>query len=68
MVLEDGMHYEGEFKSIGTFGGKGMLTFSNKEVLEGNFSGVWSDGIKVNATLRIYNHKSPERIDGPEPK
>ena len=55
MVLEDGTHYEGEFKSVGVFGGKGILTFSNNETLEGNFSGAWNEGVKVTATLHINN-------------
>ena len=53
MVLEDGTYYKGEFKSVGVFCGKGTLTFSNGEILEGNFSGAWDEGVKVTATLHI---------------
>lgn len=60
MVLEDGTHYKGEFKAVGVFGGKGILTFPNEEKLEGNFSGAWNEGIKVTATLHI-NNKTNEK-------
>lgn len=53
MVFEDGTHYEGEFKSAGIFCGKGTLTFFSGDKLEGNLSGAWDEGIKVNATLHI---------------
>ncbi|XP_033227521.1 alsin isoform X2 [Belonocnema kinseyi] len=53
MVFEDGTNYEGEFKSAGIFCGKGTLTFFSGDKLEGNLSGAWNEGIKVNATLHI---------------
>lgn len=53
MVFEDGTHYEGEFKSAGIFGGKGTLTFRSGDKLEGNISGAWNEGVKVNAVLHI---------------
>ncbi|XP_063216090.1 alsin isoform X2 [Bacillus rossius redtenbacheri] len=51
MVFEDGTHYEGEFRSAGIFNGKGTLTFSSGDRLEGSLIGVWSEGIKVTGTL-----------------
>ena len=53
MVFEDGTNYEGDFKSAGIFCGKGTLTFFSGDKLEGNFSGAWNEGIKVNSTLHI---------------
>lgn len=53
MVLEDGTHYEGEFKSAGIFYGKGTLTFRSGERLEGNMTGAWNEGVKVIATLHM---------------
>ncbi|KAL0852518.1 hypothetical protein ABMA27_017037 [Loxostege sticticalis] len=53
MVFEDGTHYEGEFKSAGIFCGKGTLTFRSGDRLEGNMSGAWNEGVKVNAVLHI---------------
>lgn len=69
MVLEDGTHYEGEFTSIGVFGGKGVLTFSNEEKLKGNFSGAWNEGIKVTATLQLLNkaNEKNEKLSIKEP-
>lgn len=67
MVLEDGTHYEGEFRSVGVFGGKGILTFSNEEKLEGNFSGAWNEGIKVTATLHINNKAQNEKFQKEPP-
>ncbi|XP_043467736.1 alsin [Leptopilina heterotoma] len=65
MVFEDGTHYEGEFKSAGIFCGKGTLTFFSGDKLEGNLSGAWNEGIKVNATLHIKkandnSHNTPK--------
>ncbi|XP_046991299.1 alsin [Schistocerca americana] len=51
MVFEDGTHYEGEFKSVGVFNGKGTLTFSSGDYLEGSLHGCWNEGIKVTGTL-----------------
>lgn len=65
MVLEDGTHYEGEFKSVGVFGGKGVLTFSNEEKLEGNFSGAWNEGVKVTATLHMANKVAEKSLKEP---
>ncbi|XP_066593568.1 alsin [Prorops nasuta] len=53
MIFEDGTHYEGEFKSAGTFNGKGILTFRSGDRLEGNMNGSWNEGVKVIATLHI---------------
>ncbi|CAL7949033.1 unnamed protein product [Xylocopa violacea] len=53
MVFEDGTHYEGEFKSAGIFYGKGTLTFTSGERLEGNMNGAWNEGVKVIATLHM---------------
>ncbi|XP_033359057.1 alsin [Bombus vosnesenskii] len=53
MVFEDGTHYEGEFKSAGIFYGKGTLTFTSGDRLEGNMNGAWNEGVKVIATLHM---------------
>lgn len=67
MVLEDGTHYEGEFKSIGIFNGKGTLTLPCGNKLEGNLTGAWNEDIKVVATLRIdkSNGISMARVSKP---
>lgn len=51
MVFEDGTHYEGEFRSAGVFNGKGTLTFSSGDYLEGSLHGAWNEGIKIMGTL-----------------
>uniref|UniRef100_A0A146M3M8 Alsin n=4 Tax=Lygus hesperus TaxID=30085 RepID=A0A146M3M8_LYGHE len=51
MVLDDGTHYDGELREAGVFSGKGTLTFSNGDTLDGTLYGSWADGIKVNGTL-----------------
>lgn len=53
MIFEDKTHYEGEFKSVGIFGGKGILTFCSGDILEGNIYGAWNEPVKVTATLKI---------------
>lgn len=60
MVFEDETHYEGEFKSAGIFGGKGVLTFPSGDKLEGNIYGAWNEPVKVTATLNI-NKASDDR-------
>ncbi|XP_059059278.1 alsin isoform X2 [Achroia grisella] len=54
MVFEDGTHYEGEFRSAGFFYGKGVLTFSSGDKIEGSLSGAWTEGVKLsNATMHL---------------
>ncbi|GLH04955.1 Alsin homolog [Gryllus bimaculatus] len=50
-VLTDGTHYEGEFRSVGVFSGKGTLTFNSGDRLEGTLYGAWNEGVKVTGTL-----------------
>lgn len=50
-MFEDGTHYEGEFKSAGCFNGKGTLTLSTGDRLEGSLQGMWNEGVKVAGTL-----------------
>ena len=49
---EDGMHYEGELGSCGSFNGKGTLYFPNGDFIEGSFSGTWPGDVKINGTLQ----------------
>ncbi|XP_046736020.1 alsin isoform X3 [Diprion similis] len=53
MIFEDGTHYEGEFRSAGVFSGKGTLTFSSGDRIEGNMNGAWNEGVKITATLHM---------------
>lgn len=49
MVLEDGLHYEGEFKATGVLGGKGLVTLPSGHTLEGCLSGCLDEGVKITA-------------------
>lgn len=58
MIFEDGAHYEGEFRAAGKFNGKGVLTLSSGDKIEGSLSGSWNEGIKISAgTLHMSVHK-----------
>ncbi|XP_056156900.1 alsin [Lampris incognitus] len=47
LVSEDDTTYEGEFSEDWTLNGKGVLTMSNGDYLDGSFSGEWGSGLKV---------------------
>lgn len=54
MILEDGTHYEGEFRGTGMLNGKGTLTLKSGHTIEGCLLGSLNDEIKIsNATLKI---------------
>ncbi|XP_075036244.1 alsin [Mixophyes fleayi] len=50
LLSEDDTIYEGEFSDDWTLNGKGVLTMSNGDCIEGVFSGEWGSGIKVSGT------------------
>uniref|UniRef100_A0A8C5PPW7 Alsin Rho guanine nucleotide exchange factor ALS2 n=1 Tax=Leptobrachium leishanense TaxID=445787 RepID=A0A8C5PPW7_9ANUR len=50
LLSEDDTIYEGEFSDDWTLNGKGLLTMSNGDCIEGVFVGIWGSGIKVNGT------------------
>lgn len=54
MILEDGTHYEGEFRGTGILNGKGTLTLKSGHTIEGSLLGSLNDEIRIsNATLKI---------------
>ncbi|XP_068620925.1 alsin [Battus philenor] len=59
MVFEDGTHYEGEFRSAGVFSGKGALTFSSGDRIEGSLSGAWTEGVKISNAVMQLNVSNP---------
>ncbi|XP_077297979.1 amyotrophic lateral sclerosis 2 [Arctopsyche grandis] len=59
MIFEDGTHYEGEFRSAGVFSGKGTLTFSSGDRIEGMLSGAWTEGVKINNASLHMNVSNP---------
>ncbi|KAM8933574.1 alsin isoform 2-T2 [Pelodytes ibericus] len=50
LLSEDDTVYKGEFSDDWTLNGKGVLTMSNGDCIEGLFGGEWGSGIKVNGT------------------
>jgi amyotrophic lateral sclerosis 2 protein len=52
MMTDDNSCYEGEFNSGTQLYGKGVLTFPNGDTIDGQFTGAWSEGIKVNGVLK----------------
>lgn len=57
MILEDGLHYEGEFKATGVLGGKGLVKLPSGHTLEGNLSGSLEEGVKITSGVLF---KRPE--------
>lgn len=54
MILEDGTHYEGEFKGTGILSGKGTLTLKSGHTIEGSMLGSLNEEIKIsNGILSI---------------
>ncbi|KAG1662138.1 Alsin [Nymphon striatum] len=50
VIFEDNTSYEGDLSGHCVFNGKGTLNLSNGDYIEGNFSGKWNEGVKVNGT------------------
>ncbi|XP_053453496.1 alsin isoform X2 [Nycticebus coucang] len=50
LLSEDDTIYEGEFSDDWTLSGKGTLTMTNGDYIEGYFSGEWGSGIKITGT------------------
>ncbi|BFZ15627.1 hypothetical protein BsWGS_18666 [Bradybaena similaris] len=59
MISDDNTIYEGDFMDITHLSGKGILTLSSGDKLEGMFSGTLNEGLKVNGTF-IKSPISPE--------
>lgn len=68
MIFEDGTHYEGEFRSAGVFNGKGKLTFSSGDCIDGTFNGAWTDGVKINTGTLHMNISNPVPEPNTKPK
>ncbi|XP_071943123.1 alsin-like isoform X2 [Antedon mediterranea] len=51
LATEDGTCYEGELSSGPTLNGKGTLTLPNGDYINGSFTGLWGDGVKVNGVF-----------------
>ncbi|XP_051814997.1 alsin-like isoform X1 [Acanthochromis polyacanthus] len=64
LVSEDDTVFHGEFSDDWTVNGKGILSLSNGDCLDGLFSGEWSSGLKVVGMYTkpgIYETESKER-------
>lgn len=62
MVFEDGTHYEGDFKGVGLFNGKGTLTFLSGDRIEGTLHGAWNEGVKITGTLHKNITNPPAQL------
>lgn len=51
LLCDDNTKYEGEFIGECLLSGKGTLTMPNGDFIEGTFTGLWGDGIRVNGTF-----------------
>lgn len=68
MVFEDGTHYEGEFRAAGVFSGKGTLTFSSGDRIEGSLNGAWTEGVKISNGMMHLNISNPAMSQNSKPK
>ncbi|XP_033628839.1 alsin-like isoform X1 [Asterias rubens] len=59
LLTEDGTVYEGELTTGPTLSGKGLLRLPSGDVIDGSFSGLWGDGVKVNGTFRKAAEVTP---------
>nr|XP_006820146.1 PREDICTED: alsin-like [Saccoglossus kowalevskii] len=60
LVTEDGTCYEGELATGPTLNGKGVLRLPNGDFIEGTFTGLWGDGIKVNGNFNKAPLETPD--------
>ncbi|CAG5119646.1 unnamed protein product [Candidula unifasciata] len=61
MISDDNTIYEGDFMDITHLSGKGILTLSSGDKLEGTFSGTLNEGLKINGTF--IKSPSPPDLD-----
>ncbi|XP_064466211.1 alsin-like isoform X2 [Ornithodoros turicata] len=47
MMFQDNTVFKGELGPGGTLNGKGTLTLSNGDIIQGTFYGMWSEGIRI---------------------
>ncbi|KAL1434228.1 hypothetical protein MTO96_011869 [Rhipicephalus appendiculatus] len=47
MMFQDNTVFKGELGAGGSLNGKGVLSLSNGDTIQGSFCGVWSEGIKI---------------------
>jgi len=64
LLSDDDTCYEGEFTADMLLNGKGTLTLSNGDYIDGIFYGKWGEGIKVNGTFSKFANVFPSSITG----
>lgn len=52
MMFQDNTVFKGELGAGGSLNGKGVLSLSNGDSIQGSFCGVWSEGIKVSGVYQ----------------
>lgn len=59
LIFDNNSWYEGEVGPEGTFNGKGLLTLTSGDTIDGHFTGSWSDGIKINGVFTKAVQRKP---------
>lgn len=52
MMFQDNTVFKGELGAGGSLNGKGVLSLSNGDTIQGSFCGVWSEGIKISGVYQ----------------
>eukprot|EP00063_Salmo_salar_P062995 XP_014037830.1 PREDICTED: alsin-like [Salmo salar] len=61
LVSDDDTAFEGEFSEDWTPNGKGTLSMSNGDYVEGQFNGEWSSGLKIMGTYMKPDLSEPDK-------
>lgn len=52
MMFQDNTVFKGELGAGGSLNGKGTLSLSNGDTIQGSFYGMWSEGIKISGVYQ----------------
>lgn len=65
MMFQDNTIFKGELGAGGSLNGKGVLSLSNGDTIQGTFCGVWSEGIKISGTYQkaVADEQSISDVD-----
>ncbi|XP_049267641.1 alsin isoform X2 [Rhipicephalus sanguineus] len=65
MMFQDNTVFKGELGAGGSLNGKGVLSLSNGDTIQGSFCGVWSEGIKISGIYQkaVADEHSTSDVD-----
>lgn len=65
MMFQDNTVFKGELGAGGSLNGKGVLSLSNGDTIQGSFCGVWSEGIKISGIYQkaVADEQSTSDVD-----